>query len=405
MRTVLREKNMPIEQKDVLNLLEAAPKLRPLVMRWTRMAARGEKLPATFSVSGLGYDDQQALERFLHVTTTRTRSGKVSGTVPEELRDPAAWRMVRAALGLAENVAGESTDDFLSRIQWRMPDAREAIAELKDMPEVLRHLADTANRPIWQELFVSAWSRVLRKTGRATTLSQLGSDWFNDSKVLRSGSLRRQLVLILSAISGVSADDDRSVLAEAGIEENPYTSSVVVSAPFTFRLKDGTCFDYPMKFFMKRLVCQLPLETVREIDSIGWEGYDKLVTTCENAAPLARYVQDRSPVVYTEGYPNLAVQSLLKLFANYGLVAVHMGDADLDGFRIAATVDRCIPVGRVEAAEVLADPKRLKGIPLTPAQTARIDRFLVQHPDFQYADSVRLIRERGCWYEQEGFPK
>ena len=394
-----------MEQKDVLTLLDAAPKLRPLLMRWARMAARGEKLPATFSAADLGYDDQQALERFLHVTTSRTRGGRVSGTVPEGMRDPAAWRPVSEALDLSENVAVESTEDFLSRIQWMIPDAREAIAEIKDMPEVMRHLADAANRPTWRELFASAWDRAQRKTGRATTLSQLGSDWFNDSKILRSGTLRRQLVLILSAISGVSADDERSVLEDAGIGENPYTSSVVVSAPFTFRLKDGTRFDYPMKFFMKRLVCQLPLEIVREIDrdSIGWEGYDNLVTTCENAAPITRYVQDRCPVVYTEGYPNLAVQGLLKTFARRGLKSVHMGDADLDGLRIAATVDRCIPVERVGAAEVLTDPKGLEGIPLTPSQDARIDRFLALHPDFKYADSVRLIRERGCWYEQEGF--
>ncbi len=396
---------MPIEPKEVLNLLEVVPKLRSLVMRWARMAARGERLPATFSVADLGYDGQQSLERFLHVTTSRTRGGRVSGAVPEEMRDPAAWRMSLEALELAENAAAESTEDFLSRIQWMMPDAREAIVEFKDVPEVMRHLADTTNRPTWRELFTSAWDRAQRKSGRATTLSQLGSDWFNDSKILRSGSLRRQLVLILSAISGVAADDERSVLADAGIEDNPYTSSVVVSAPFTFRLKDGTRFDYPMKFFMKRLVCQLPLEIVREIDSdsIWWEGYDNLVTTCENAAPIARYVQDRSPVVYTEGYPNLAVQGLLKAFARRGLKSVHMGDADLDGFRISATVDRCIPVERVGAAEVLADSKRLKGIPLTTSQAARIDRFLAQHPDFKYADSVRLIRERGCWYEQEGF--
>ena len=398
---------MHIEPKDVLKLLEAAPKLRSLLMRWARMAAKGEMLSATFSVSGLGYEDQRALERFLRITTSRTRSGRVSGTVPEEMRDPAAWRMVLEALGLTEDVAAESTEDFLSRIQWQMPEAREAIAEFKDMPEVMRHLADAANRPPWRELFESAWNRARRKTGRATTLSQLGSDWLNDSKILRSGSLRRQLVLILSAISGVSADDERSILADAGIEENPYTSSVIVSAPFTFRLKDGTRLDYPMKFFMKRLVCQLPLEIVREIDcdSIGWNGYDNVVTTCENAAPIARYVQNRIPVVYTEGYPNLAVQGLLKIFARRGLKSVHMGDADLDGFRIAATVDRCIPVERVGAAEVLADPRGLKGIPLSAAQTARIDRFLERHPDFRYADSVRLIRERGCWYEQEGFAR
>ena len=396
-----------MDAEMVTTLLEATPKLRPLVMRWARQAARGERLPTTFSAADLGYEEQLALERFLQRTTSRTRSGMVSGAVPEELRDPAAWRMALEALGLAENTSAESTEDFLSRTQWQMPEAREAIAEFKDMPEVMRHLADAANRPSWRVLFVSALNRAQRKTDSATTLSQLGSDWFNDSKVLRSGSLRRQLVLILSAISGVSADNERSVLAEAGIEENPYTSSVVVSAPFTFRLKDGTRFDYPIRFFMKRLVCQLPLEIVRKIDSdsIWWEGCDNLVTTCENAAPITRYVKDRSPVVYTEGYPNLAVQRLLKIFARAGLKSVHMGDVDLDGFRIAATVDKCIPVERVGAAEVLADPKRLKGIPLTPSQSARIDRFLAHHPDFKYADSVRLIRERGCWYEQEGFGK
>ena len=394
-----------MDAEMVTTLLEATPKLRPLVMRWARQAARGERLPTTFSAADLGYEEQLALERLLHGTTSRTRSGKVSGTVPEELRDPAAWKRALEALGLAENVAAESAEDFLSRVQWQMPEARETIAEIKDMPEVMRHLADAANRPTWRELFSFAWNLAHRTTGRATTLSQLGSDWFNDSKILRSGSLRRQLVLVLSAISGVLADDERSVLAEAGVEENPYTSSVIVSAPFMFWLKDGTRFDYPMKFFMKQLVCQLPLETVREIDGIWWEGDDHLVTTCENAAPITRYVQDRSPVVYTEGYPNLAVQKLLKLFAKYGLAAVHMGDADLDGFRIAATVDGCIPVDRVGAAEVLSDPKRVKGIPLTLSQSARIDWFLAHHPDFKYADSVRLIRERGCWYEQEGFPK
>lgn len=161
---------MSIIAKDVLNLLGAAPKLRSLMMRWARLAARGERLPATFSVAELGYDDQQSLERFLGATTVRTRTGRVSGTVPEEMRDPAAWRMVLEALDLGENVAAESTEDFLSRIQWMMPDAREAIVEIKGMSEVMRHLADAANRPTWRELFASAWDRAQRKSGRATTL-------------------------------------------------------------------------------------------------------------------------------------------------------------------------------------------------------------------------------------------
>ena len=71
--------------------------------------------------------------------------------------------------------------------------------------------------------------------------------------------------------------------------------------------------------------------------------------------------------------------------------------------QIAALVEGNMPGSRIVAREILENPKSLKGIPLTPSQTARIDRFLTLHPDFQYADSVRLIRERGCWYEQESF--
>ena len=157
--------------------------------------------------------------------------------------------------------------------------------------------------------------------------------------------------------------------------------------------------------FEEGLVCQFPAETAVAIDRIHWRGESKTIITSENAAPLVTFAQDHVPVLYTEGYPNLAVLKVMTNLAEEGLVAEHWGDADLDGLKIAALVEGNMPGSRIVAREILADPKRLKGIPLTPFQTARIDRFLTLHPDFKYADSVRLIRERGCWYEQEGFGK
>ena len=395
---------MSIEQKDVLNLLEAAPKLRPLVMRWARMAARGEMPPNSFTLSNLGYAEQLDVERVLGVKMMRTPGGKVRGEFPDCLREPTAWR----ALGLAiadPNNPSEPTADFLQRLKWRLPGSQNVLDDLAETSEVTRYLSDASRRTDWERLFTCVWTMTRHPEGEFKTLSQLGSDWFNDSKILRSGPLRRQLVLILAALAEMSSDNEREVLASIFIEDNPYTSNVTVFAPFTFTTVEGAYFDFPLRMFEEGLVCQFPAETAVAIDRIHWRGESKTIVTSENAAPLVTFAQDHVPVLYTEGYPNLAVLKVMTDFAEAGLVAEHWGDADLDGLKIAALVEGNMPGSRVVAREVLVDPKGQPGIPLSDAQAARIDRFLERHSDFQYADSVRLIRERGCWYEQEGFAR
>ena len=67
------------------------------------------------------------------------------------------------------------------------------------------------------------------------------------------------------------------------------------------------------------------------------------------------------------------------------VTAEHAGDADLDGFRIAAFVGRCLPVRRVIAAEIVRHPGEIVGIPLTEAQQTRARRFLTAFPQMPYA--------------------
>lgn len=395
---------MTIEPKDVLKLMGAAPKLRSLLMRWARQAAKGEIPPSSFTLPNLGYDEQLDIEQVLGIKMVRTAGGKARGEFPGWLREPTAWR----ALGLSvmnPDEADESAEDFLQRLKWKLPGGRDVIGDLAAMPEVVRYLSDGSRRADWERLFTCVWTMTRHPDGEFKTLSQLGSDWFNDSKILRSGSLRRQLVLILSALTEMSSDNEREVLASAFIEGNPYTSNVTVFAPFTFTTVEGACFDFPLRMFEEGLVCQFPAETALAIDKIHWRGDSKIIATSENAAPLVTFRDKRVPVLYTEGYPNLAVLKVMTDFAEAGLVAEHWGDADLDGLKIAALVEGNMPGSRVVAREVLVDPKGQPGIPLSDAQAARIDRFLERHSDFQYADSVRLIRERGCWYEQEGFAR
>ena len=394
--------SMPIEPKDVLKLLEAASKLRALMMRWARMAARGETPPNSFTLPSVGYDEQLDIERTLGIKMTRTAGGKVRGEIPGWLREPSAWRALGLSVAPPDN-AVESVEDFLQRLKWKLPGCLHVIGDLAEIPEAAHYLADASRRTDWERLFTCVWTMTRHPDGEFKTLSQLGSDWFNDSKILRSGPLRRQLVLIIAALTEMSSDNEREVLASIFIEDNPYTSNVTVFAPFTFTTVEGACFDFPLRMFEEGLVCQFPAETALAIDRIHWRGKSKMIVTSENAAPLVTFRGKRMPVLYTEGYPNLAVLKVMTDLAEAGVVAEHWGDADLDGLKIAALVEGNMPGSRVVAREVLVDPKGQPGIPLSDAQAARIDRFLERHSDFQYADSVRLMRERGCWYEQEGF--
>lgn len=394
-----------IDSKSVVDLLEEVPSLRPLFLRWARAAVKGRRLPESFTGPAIDFEAQRRLEALLKTRTGRTGDGKVFGTLLPMLREPSAWLEVAAALGVDEPVQekAEPVETFLLRLAWQYPAAGFALETLGESSEVVRHLSDPGNRPNWKRLFASVLQMTQHLPGRLMTLSQLGADWFNDSKILRSGPLRRQLVLIVAAFARRASDDEKEVLASLGIEANPYTSAVTVFAPFGFWLDDGMYFDFPLQLYRKGLVCQLPAETVLRIARIDWHGSAQEIATSENAAPLLRFVEAGRPVLYTEGYPNYAVLILMRCLFEQGIVAEHWGDADLDGLNIAALVQDNMPGSRVVATEVIAASGGVPGIPLTDAQRERLVRFVESNPECPFGDSLRMLLARGCWYEQESF--
>jgi hypothetical protein len=120
--------------------------------------------------------------------------------------------------------------------------------------------------------------------------------------------------------------------------------------------------------------------------------------TSENAAPFYRLAEQKTPSLYTEGYPNLAVKTLLRHFAAAGLTAQHWGDTDLDGYRIAEQIARCI------AMTFYAAPPHA---PITPLsldnqQRQRLTAFIARHPDFPYLQQLHHTLLNG-WIEQEQF--
>lgn len=369
-----------------------------------KLVLQGKSLPAHFTVRGLDYAAQGELERLLGTPLERKADGVVSGVLPSHWRNPLAWQDVISALGLArDDAASESSETFLTRLVWRMPEARTLIDSLQKMPEVMRFLRDPAHREPWKRLFHGVFDFTREEIPEQMTLSLLGSRWLNDSKSLRTGPLRRQLALMLAALEERDVDE-RTLFGTYGIIENPYTSFVTFFAPLVFTTEAGETFDFPARLFAAGQACTLPNETVGHIRSLEWQGEDRSLITSENAAPFARDVAAGRPTLYTEGYPNYSVQRLLQALGEAGATAEHAGDADFDGFRIAARVGRCLPVRRVVASEIVHNPGGIVGIPLTEAQQARARRYLTSFPQMPYAEEVSILLDRGCWYEQEAFP-
>jgi len=396
---------LEVKRDDVAAVLEKAPALRPLLTRFARAAAKGKRLPETFSARGLDYEAQRHLDRLLGTVTVRNGDGLVYGNVLPSLREPSVWQSVLDLLLSAKELAPkpESVEDFFQKLHWRFPEHELVLMSLATAPEVRHFLSKMQNRKLWLELLCNVWQYVADGVAEPTTLSQLGSDWFNDSKALRSGSLRRQLYQMLAAHSG-RLIDEREVFGTYGIFDNPYTSFVSVFAPFAFTTDDGRVFDFPHKLFKGGMVAMLPSETVQRIRKVEWFGKTKSLVTSENAAPFARCVAAGRPCLYTEGYPNFAVQRLLEKFGESGVSAEHAGDADLDGLVIARMIARILPVTRVWAVEVVENPGDVPGIALTDEQRDRMADYVERFPEIDHVPVLRKLLERGCWYEQEAFP-
>ena len=386
-----------------IDALQTTPNLRPFIEKCAKRASQGKMQPATMTLDDVDYDEQRELSSCFDDCVDRKRDGRVRISVPEYLRRPEAWAGIVTFLGLSagkEKISNAA--NALQRAKLIHGDL-PFIADAADTPEIVRFLDDPQNEKPWIALYgwgIQRW----RKVEGTTTLSQLGSDLFNDSKSLRSGSLRRQLLLILQMLDATDIADERVLFTKFGIVDNPYTSHVTLFAPIQLKMDDGKVLDFPLRLHEMGMACQLPLETIERVSDIIWSGKSLEVHTSENAAPFAMMVKAGKSAIYTEGYPNFAVKKLLRLLKPLGVEAVHEGDADLDGFRIAEEIGRCIHLKRVVASEVLArrDPKT--GIPMTDEQKARLSAFRAKGTlDSPYYEDYLRLKKLGRWFEQEAF--
>ena len=320
--------------------------------------------------------------------------------VPLDRRNPSApsWVQLRAAFAPSAASDGGAEETFRRARLIAGGDAVEALKEDASISRFVRRGKDEAR----DFLRLLEWATGHMDAIAATTLSQLGSDVLDDSKALRSGTRRAVFEKVLAAVAGLDCNDAHNALSRFGIEENPFTSSATVFAPFAFVLDTGETFGYPEGNFSAGLAVQLPWQTVQRMREVRLGEGVRVIVTSENAAPFERMVRMGIPCLYTAGYPNAAVLRLLELFAAQGVKAVHAGDGDLDGFLIADRVASAVQVVRVVADDI-ADSGDVSRRPVAPNARRRWETYLSTHSGFAHARALRLALEHG-WTEQESYP-
>ena len=394
-----------LNKDKIAAAIEKAPAVADVLKKLAGKVARGVALPASFTARGLDYTAQRELEHFLGAIGQRQPDGSFYIQLHEFLRGPEMWREAMDYFGLARERrdVGDGKDVF-ARLKLLEPEFSPFIDKLSANDEVRRFVAAPKNQRLWMDVFRGVVGRIRDKGRSLTTLSQLGADWLGDSKILRSGALRRQLVLMISVLGDDEpGKEERRILEEFMVIDNPYTSNVTVFAPIILTLDSGVMLDFPLKLFKQGMAATLPLETVGLVRSLSWKGPRHDLTTCENAAPFTSLVRNRVPSIYTAGYPSLAVKMFLFLMSELGVECIHCGDADLDGFRIADEVGSYIKLKCVAASETLKCVDADVGIPLTSEQSRRAWAYLEKHPEFRFTEDVRLMLSHGRWIEQESF--
>jgi hypothetical protein len=384
--------------------VEKTPEIRPCLERLARYAVKGLPLPVEVTLGDVPQEKRvRDVLTNLFGRSCREVQGRLKVRLDDSLRDPVRWSPLAIVLGIhAETFTSDAEREahctsVFRKLLLQYPDETSLIESAKKN-DVVQRFARFNSESLDALFALFDALHFLRTTCSSITLSELGARVFNDSKALRSGPFRQQLEQLLGLDSDMPEATPRDLLSIYNIIDNPYTTHVVVFAPFAYYTPEGTWLEWPAQLFLRGEAAILSWETIQNLKAVRLTSSCNRLVTSENAAPFHRLVEQKTPSLYTEGYPNLAVKTLLRHFAEAGLTAQHWGDTDLDGYRIADQIARCIPMTfYVPHANAQGNP-----ITLDSKQRQRLETFIASHPDFPYLAPLQKTLLNG-WIEQEQF--
>ena len=331
------------------------------------------------------------------------KDGKLVVRLPERLRTAEALQALANCLGIAAEL--EATHDgalatAILRQGLIYPQYAGLLRELKNSAELTRLFQQPAQAEQRLAGLLRAVAQ-LEANRSVITLSQLGATALNDSKALRSGSLLKLLVMMLSRVAEAEGTPAQ-VLSRFGVVDNPYTTLVLLYGPVAYEDANGRVWDWPAQLHAAGQAVALTWAQVQGMQKLYPVAPVQGVITSENAAPFHHLVESRSSAicVYTEGYPNAAVRRVLERLAQSGLHAHHWGDTDLDGLRIAECVSHVIPAELQPVPHGLAESLKERLIPLSEVQRRRAGAYLAAHPEFRFREALVDTLQQG-WLEQE----
>jgi hypothetical protein len=386
--------------------LEQVPELEPYLRRIALKWAKGNPLPKR---TILGPEPKEpsvraAIDRIFGGRVFY-RNGKLTVEIPAVLRKETELAALADALNI-EKESGKQTTNPIEMIQrLRLSHPQVNTEWLQNAPEIARMLnAQPEQEQLLHQLLKTA--AFLQTQETPITLSKLGSMFFNDSKILRSGTPRKLLGGIVNARLGTedSPENREIALQQFNVIDNPATTLVTIFGPL-----DLVRNKRPDQWLADRFQAGEPVTlnsyNLQDIDSIKlYPGFDTIITS-ENAAPFHELVSDQpnSILLYTGGYPNACVCRLLHLFSEAGATCLHWGDTDPDGFMIADLILRRIPTTlyRCGIEEVVRHSQELK--PLSEQQLRRGEQLLKTRPDFPFRTELAFSLESRSWLEQEKF--
>ncbi|HAS83202.1 MAG TPA: hypothetical protein DCS43_11160 [Verrucomicrobia bacterium] len=397
---------MESSDNPLIRLLDQVPGLEIYLQRIAIKWAKGLPLPARMALGPEPKEPsvRKALDRIFGGRLFYSR-GKLTADIPEALRNDAILAPLADVLGIKRTVEKSSATDLpviLQRQRLMYPALHAVHAWLRTSPEIERLLKDRPNQEQHLQALIET-ATFLRTCERPITLSSLGSTFFNDSKVLRSGTPRKLLGGIMSVLAGSEdTPENRDIaLQQFNVIDNPVTTQITLSGPVSL-LRNKTKETWIADRFARGEPVTLNSCNLQGVDGVELPATHKTVITSENAAPFHGLVSESHAaiIVYTAGYPNPEVRRMLRYLARAGATCHHWGDTDPDGLRIAAIISAIIPTTlyRCAVADMKHHAKRLKH--LDTAQKARAMQMLAGRPDFPFRAELEFSLTNG-WLEQE----